>query len=167
MPKPKVYLETTIPSYLAVWPSRDLVIAAHQQVTREWWEKQRPHFALFVSEIVVHEAGGGDPEAAHRRLAMLEELPLLDLVDEVGRLAQKITGPGMISEKYFDDALHVSVATVHGMDYLLTWNLTHIANATLRRKYESVIRSEGYEPPIICTPEALTEEKNENDEDEI
>ena len=161
-----VYIESTIVSFLTARPSRNLATQAKQQSTNDWWEHQRPHFELFVSEIVIQEASDGDPEAARQRLEVLEEVPVLDLVDEVGRLAQKITGPGMIPGKYFDDALHVSVATTNGLDYLLIWNLTHIANATLRRKYESVIRSEGYEPPIICTPEELTAAQDEEHEGE-
>ena len=155
MPTSKVYVETTIIGFLTARPSRDLVTQAKQQTTQEWWSEERSGFDLFCSVLVVREAGQGDLEAAKERLQTLREIPVLDLTEEARDLAQKIVGPGMIPPQYYEDALHVAVATVHGMDYLLTWNLTHIANATLRRKYEQEIRMEGYDPPIICTPEEL------------
>ena len=155
MPKSKVYIETTIVSFLTARPSRDIVTQAKQQTTQEWWSEERSDFDLFCSPLVVREAGDGDPEAAKKRLQELSGIPVLDLTEEARDLAQKIIGPGMIPPRYYEDALHVAVATVNGVEYLLTWNLTHIANATLRRKYEQEIRLEGYEPPIICTPEEL------------
>ena len=155
MPKPRVYIETTIPSYLTAWPSRDLVTAAHQQVTREWWETRRNDFDLFVSAIVIEEARAGDERAAARRLEAVEDLPLLELTGEVTGFSEKLIELHMIPEEKAEDALHVAVAVVHGMDYLLTWNLSHIANAEVRNKIERACRFMGYEPPIICTPEEL------------
>ena len=155
MPKPKVYVETTIPSYLTARPSRDVGTQHRRQSTAMWWQTERPKYDLFTSQIALQEAAAGDSEAAQRRLDMLQDLPLLDLTVEVEALAAKIIGPGMIPERYPEDASHVAVATVNGLDYLLTWNLSHIANATLRNKFERLIRLEGYEMPIICTPEEL------------
>ena len=155
MPKPRVYIETTIPSYLTAWPSRDLVTAAHQQVTREWWETRRNDFDLFVSAIVIEEARAGDERAAARRLEAVEDLPLLELTGEVTGFSEKLIELHMIPEEKAEDALHVAVAVVHGMDYLLTWNLSHIANAEVRNKIERACRFMGYEPPTICTPEEL------------
>ena len=155
MPGSKVYIETTIIGFLTARPSRDIVTQSKQQTTLEWWSEERSGFDLFCSPLVVREASEGDPEAAKERLQKLGGIPVLDLTEEAKDLAQKIVGPGMIPPTYYEDALHVAVATVNGMEYLLTWNLTHIANATLRRKYEQEIRLEGYEPPIICTPEEL------------
>ena len=155
MPRSKVYVETTIISFLTARPSRDIVTQAKQQTTQEWWSEERSDFDLFCSPLVLREASDGDPEAAKKRLQELEGIPVLDLTQEASDLAQKIVGPGMIPPRYYEDALHVAVATVNGVEYLLTWNLTHIANATLRRGYEQEIRSEGYDPPIICTPEEL------------
>jgi hypothetical protein len=106
----------------------------------------------------MREANRGDSEAAGERLKQLREIPVLDLTEESRDLAKKIVGPGMIPPKYYEDALHVAIATAHGMDYLLTWNLAHIANATLRRQYEQVIGRHGYDPPIVCTPEELKTE---------
>ena len=151
----RVYVETTVVSFLTAQPGGDLATRAKKQATKRWWKVERSNFDLFTSELVVQEAGSGHPEAAQRRLEVLGKLPSLEVTDDVSDVAQKIVGPGMIPEKYADDALHIAVATINGMDYLLTWNLTHIANATLRRKYESVIRSAGYRPPTICTPEEL------------
>jgi predicted nucleic acid-binding protein len=154
--KPKVYLETTIPSYLAGSPSRDLVIAAHQQITREWWDA-RGRFSLFISQVVFQEVNSGDDEAAARRLRFVEDIPTLQLTGEVRELAHDLLSQKALPAQAAVDALHVAVAVVNGMDYLLTWNCTHIANATVRSRIERVCRSKGYEPPVICTPEELLE----------
>ena len=155
--KPKIYVETTIISYLAARPSRDLVVAAHQQITQEWWQTRRAEFDLFVSQIVVQESSAGDKDAAERRLAILEGIPVLEQSEEATALAQELVNQMALPEKAVVDALQIAIAGVSGMDYLLTWNCTHIANATLRNRIESVCRSNGYEPPVICTPEELEE----------
>ena len=155
--KPKIYLETTIPSYLTSRPSRDLVMAAHQQITREWWDTQRDAFDLFVSQMVLDEVSSGDPEAAARRLGLLKPLPLLNPHDEEAELAQALLKQAALPARAAADALHIAIAVVNGMDYLLTWNCTHIANAALRNRIETVCRSKGFEVPIICTPEELLE----------
>ncbi len=155
--KPRIYLETTIASYLTAWPSRDLVTAAHQQITREWWEKRRKEFDLYVSQLVIQEASRGDPEAAARREEVLKGIQLLSPKEEAlvlsGDLLKKVPLPA----KAAIDAGHIALAVVHGMDYLLTWNCAHLANAELRPKIEAVCRFHGYEPPILCTPEELLE----------
>jgi len=155
--KPKVYVETTVVSYLAAPPSRDLIIAAHQQITREWWQG-RKRFDLYVSQIVAQEAGGGNPEAASSRLKTLEGISVLELTPESRDLAERLLTQGPIPEKAALDALHIAIAVVNGMDFLVTWNCTHIANAAMRIMIEAVCRSLGYEPPVICTPEELMEE---------
>jgi hypothetical protein len=155
---PRVYLETTIPSYLTAWLSRDLVMAAHQQTTREWWEARRQDFELFVSQFVIDEAGLGDPDAARRRLELLVDVPLLDASEDVYTLADALMKRVPLPPKAAADSLHIAIATVNGMDYLLTWNCTHIANAALRASIELVCRESGYEPPVICTPEELLKE---------
>ena len=157
MPKPKVYVETTIPSYLTARPSRDVVTQHRRRSTRLWWQSQRSKYDLFTSQVTLQEAEAGDPEAAQERRGFLQDVPLLDLTTDVEELAAKIIGPGMIPTKYPEDAAHIAVATINGLDYLLTWNLSHIANATLRNNFERCIRLEGYEVPIICTPEELME----------
>ena len=155
--KPKVYLETTIPSYLMARPSRDLITAAHQEITREWWETRRHDFDLFISQMVIDEASAGDQEAAARRLEILAALPLLDPGDEAAGLAQALIEHVPLPESAAADALHIAIAVVNGMDFLLTWNYTHIANAALRSRIEAVCHRQGFEAPIICTPEELLE----------
>ena len=125
-----------------------MVIAAHQQITREWWDG-RGRFSLFISQVVFQEVNSGDEEAAARRLRFVEE---------VRKLAHELLSQKALPAQAAVDALHVAVAVVNGMDYLLTWNCTHIANAAVRSKIERVCRSLGYEPPVICTPEELLEE---------
>ena len=156
--KPTVYLETSLISYLASHPSRDLIVAANQQITHDWWQSRREDFDLFVSQLVVQEAETGDPGAAQRRMAVIEGTPLLALNQEALALAEALVRDGPMPERAVEDALHIAVATVHGMDYLLTWNFRHIANATMRYRVERVCRSKGYEPPVICTPQELLEE---------
>jgi predicted nucleic acid-binding protein len=156
--KPRVYLETTVPSYLTAWLSRDLVMAAHQQTTREWWESRRHGFELFVSDLVLEEAGSGDPDAARRRLELLASIPVLDAGQDVDTLAAELMKRVPLPENALADSVHIAIAAVNGMDYLVTWNCTHIANAALRSNIEAVCRQSGYEPPVICTPEELLKE---------
>lgn len=155
--KPKLYLETSIVSYLTARPSHDLIRAAHQQVTRDWWEL-RASFDLYISQFVLDEVKAGDAEAARLRLSMLREMILLELTPDAVRLAREILGQGGMPAKAFVDAGHVALAAVHGLDYLLTWNCTHIANATMRGKIEAICRAAGFEPPIICTPVEFVKE---------
>jgi len=152
---PKVYIETTVVSYLTARPSRDLIIAAHQQLTQEWWENRRANFDLYASQLVIQESGAGDAVMAQKRLEMLNEIPLLDVNQDAVSLARALVEKGPIPEKAAVDGLHIAVATVHGMDYLLTWNCKHIANAEMQTAVAKVCREAGYEPPIICTPEEL------------
>ena len=153
--KQKVYIETSVISYLTARPSRDLITAAHQQLTLDWWEDRRADFDLYVSQLVMREASAGDEEAAKRRLTVIEEIPLLELNEEAVALARSLIEEGPLPEKASEDALHIAVATVHGMDFLLTWNCKHIANAQMRNLITEVCRWQGYEPPITCTPEEL------------
>lgn len=157
MANSKVYVETSVVSYLVALGSRDLVLAAHQEVTRNWWAT-RGTFDIYISQFVLDEASAGNPEAAARRMHILREFPLLDVTEESVALAARLVTDGGLPIKARVDALHVAVSTVHGMDYLLSWNCTHIANATLRGKIESICRSAGFEPPVICTPLELVKE---------
>ncbi len=155
--KPKVYIETTIISYLAARPSRDLIVAGHQQITHEWWQTARPNFAAVSSQLVAREAGAGDSEAAAARLAFLTELTLLEISEEALMLAQQLLQSKAIPQEFPEDALHVAVAVVNGIEYLLTWNYKHLANAGMRSKIEATCRDLGYEAVVICTPEELME----------
>jgi hypothetical protein len=151
----KVYVETSIISYLAARMSRDLITAAHQQITQEWWDNRRSDFDLFISQLVVREASAGDEQMAKKRLELIEKIPLLELGPHALDLAYALIQEGPLPEKASEDALHIAVATVHGMDYLLTWNCKHIANAQMRNAVVRVCRAGGYEPPLFCTPEEL------------
>ena len=153
--KPKLYLETTVPSYLTAWPSRDLIRAGHQQITREWWQTRRDNFDIYISQFVLDEAGAGDREAARERLAALQDFPLLDITDEVGALAAALTVSLALPPKAATDAAHIALAAVHGVHFLLTWNCTHIANAEMAVAIEGVCRERAFSCPVICTPEEL------------
>lgn len=152
--KPKVYIETSIPSYLTAWRSRDLIMAANQQMTKEWWD-HREEFDLYISALVIREAGSGDPDAAKKRLEQLDDIPELDITEDAENFAEVLIRKVPLPEKARIDALHIAVATLNGMDYLLTWNCSHMANAVLRPKTEAVCRESGYDPPAICTPQEL------------
>jgi hypothetical protein len=147
--KASVYIETTIPSYLTAWRNPELVMAANQEATKCWWDTARLQYDIFISQIVVQESGEGDPKAAKRRLEVIDGLPELDISEAVENLANQLLSDNAIPESAKTDALHIAVATVHGIDYLLTWNCKHIANATIRPKIEAVCRECGYEPPVI------------------
>lgn len=155
--KPKVYLETTVLSYLTAWPSRDVVIAGHQQVTRDWWAACPERFELVASELVVQEASEGDAQAAEHRLAILRNLPLIETSEAALNLARQLVAAAAVPQKAADDALHLAIAATNGVEYLVTWNCRHLANATMRASIEAVCRAAGYEPPIICTPDELLE----------
>jgi predicted nucleic acid-binding protein len=150
-----VYLETSIISYLVARPSRDLVIAARQELTREWWGQRRALFDVYVSEAVIAEARAGDSDAAARRVAILADLPLLEVTPEVTRLAGALAKALRLPKQAAADAVHVATAACHGIEFLLTWNSTHIANAELRPTIDEVSRNSGYTPPILCTPDEL------------
>jgi hypothetical protein len=151
----RVCLETTIPSYLTAWPSRDLIIAGHQQLTKEWWRARRNEFDLYISQFVLDEASAGDAQAAQERLVILKPLPLLDISDTVLELASAILEEGIIPVKAARDAAHIAVSAVHGIDFLLTWNCAHIANAQIVKRVQAICTRQGFPCPLICTPEEL------------
>jgi len=153
-----VYLETTIVSYLTARPSRRVVLRAHQQITRTWWRTRRYDFDLFISPLVLQEAGDGDPEAARRRLTALAGIPVLAAVPGALAVARALRERGPIPQRAAADAMHIAIAAAHGVEYLLTWNCTHIANAQMRPSIERLCRGAGFEPPIFCTPEELLED---------
>ena len=154
---PQIYVETSIISYLTGRVTRNLVVTAHQQVTRTWWNLQRHGYELFVSQLVLQEAGAGNPSMAKQRLDSLRDISVLGITQEAVRLAEGLMQVKSLPTKARVDALHIGTAAVHGMEYLLTWNCKHIANARMRSRIEGVCRDSGYEPPIMCTPEELTE----------
>ena len=150
-----VYLETTIASYLTAWRSPELVMAARQQITRDWWDNRRTEFDLFMSQIVVDEASAGDPDAVVRRLAVLEGIPLVEPQTGTDELVEELIRRLSLPPRAAADAVHIALAVVNGIDYLLTWNCTHIANAANRPLIEIACESLGYGVPVICTPEEL------------
>jgi len=155
--KSKVYIETSIPSYLCARISKNLLVAANQEITHEWWERCKDKFDLVISEIVVREVSAGHPEVAKRRLSKIEKYPKIAITDEVGDLAQILINEVPIPKKSELDAFHIAVTAINGIEYLLTWNCKHIANAVLRPKINKICRKFGCEPPIICTPQELME----------
>lgn len=153
-----VYVETTIISYLTARRSRDVVLAAHQALTRDWW-RGRTAYELRVSQLVIDEAAVGDPLLRARRLRALQRIAVLPLTDAATRLARELVRKGALPQKATVDAFHIGIAAAQQVAYLLTWNCKHLANATMRSTIEAVCRSEGLEPPIICTPEELPTRK--------
>ena len=155
----RVYIETTVVSYLTARPYRDVVIAGHQQVTHEWWDTRRESYELCISQLVRKEAGAGDAQAAQERLEVLKAMTLLETSDQALDLAKELIQAGALPAKAADDALHIAVAAMNGIPYLLTWNCRHLANATMRPVIEAVCAGKGVKAPIICTPEELLEAK--------
>jgi hypothetical protein len=156
---PRVYVETSFVSYLTARPSRDLVVAAHQQITHEWWDARRAGYELCVSQLVLDEAAAGNAVAAQERLLMLRPMLVLETTADALELAKELLRAGALPAKAADDALHIAVAAAKAIPYLLTWNCRHLANAMMRRVIESVCEAKGFKPPIICTPEELPESK--------
>ncbi len=157
--RPVVYLETTGVSYLTAKPSRDVVIAGHQQSTQEWWEDKKQDFRVVASQLVIQEAGRGDMQAAQRRLDILKGVELLEITPDATTLAHALIENGVVSKTSLEDALHVAVAVTNGCKYLMTWNYRHLAGAGVRARIEVFCRDEGYDPAIICTPEELLEDE--------
>lgn len=155
----RVYIETTVVSYLTARPSRDVIIVGHQQITHDWWDQCRVDYELCVSQLVLQEAGDGDPQAAQERLAVLAKTSLLEITEEAVTLGEELVKVGTLPAKAENDALHIAVAAAHHVPYLLTWNCRHLANAVLRPRIETVCASKGFKAPIICTPEELMEAK--------
>lgn len=150
-----VYIETSIISYLTARPSPTLLGAAHQQVTRDWWVHHRHRFEQFVSPLVLDEASRGDPEAAARRMEALAGFAVLDPTQSAAELVDILISEGALPSVARDDATHVAIATVHRMDFLITWNCRHIDNAEKKPLIRSVCAVHGYTCPEICTPEEL------------
>jgi predicted nucleic acid-binding protein len=158
--KPKLYVETSIVSYLTARASRDVVINANQQLAQEWWEN-RHKFDLFISELVINEAGKGDLQMAEKRLDLIRDVPLIDFNDEAKDLAKEILRQNVLPPKAALDVFHIAATAVHEIDFLLTLNCKHIANAFIFRRIEKICVKFGYEPSIVCTPQEILEKENE------
>ncbi len=150
-----VYIETSIIGYLTARSSNNLILMASVEVTREWWDIRRTQFTLYISQVVLDEVGRGDAQIASRRLELLRDFPLLEVSEAVQSLAAQFLNKSNLPPKATDDALHIAAATVYGLDYLLTWNCKHIANAQIQKKLAQISFDAGYELPTICTPYEL------------
>ena len=158
----RVYIETSVISYLVARPSRNIMTEACQLATKQWWNNRRSQFELFTSELVLAEAGQGDPDAARRRKEELKNIPDLEVTASAVTLARTLVGQHALPREAMDDAMHLAVAAVHGIDYLLTWNCRHLDNAEMKPLMRSVCAIAGYRCPEICTPQELMGEQ-END----
>ena len=154
----KVYIETTIISYLSARLSNNTIVAGRQVLTQEWWEQRRNSFDLAVSELVFQEAGEGDPEAAKKRIDYLDDIDSLSISDQSVLLAESLVSEGGVPQQFGEDALHIAICAVNGIDFLLTWNCKHLANAIRRHKIEKIVENKGFQCPVICTPAELMEE---------
>ncbi len=150
--KPKLYLETTIPSYLTARPTRDPLMTGQLAATKKWWQLRRNDFELFISNAVWSEAAQGDKLAAARRLQILTPVERLKNTPEVERLAENIMRQHLLPAKAAVDVVHIATATVHGMHFLLTWNCTHINNREIIPGLEQLCADCGYRLPVICMP---------------
>lgn len=150
-----VYIESSVISYLTARPSNDLVKSARQAITVDWWDNQRHRFDIFVSELVEEEISRGDAEAATKRLDIASEIPNLDISDTAREIAEMLISNLLIPEKSPEDALHIGIAAAEGIDYLITWNFTHINNAETKNGISKLIENYGFAPPTLCSPEEL------------
>lgn len=155
--KPTIYLETSVVSYLTSRPSRDLVTAARQQMTRQWWDLAQGYWDIAISDLVIEEAARGDPSAAMLRLQALQALPVLTLEPAARNLALAIMQAGAIPATEPEDALHVAVATIAQVRYLVTWNFAHLVGPDTKLRLLDTLRGFGYTPPLLTTPEELLE----------
>lgn len=151
----RIYIESTIPSYIVARPARDLLQAARQQLTRDWWDLKREKHDLFASQVVLDEIAGGDAGTARQRLELVSQITLLDLTHDAESLTKDIICAGVLPPEANRDAAHIALATVHEMDILLSWNCRHIANAALQPRLRKLAEAAGFILPVICTPEEL------------
>ena len=154
---PSVYIETTIISYLTAEPSRDLIVAAHQQITAEWWANVRAKVDCRISPFVVGEASRGDAVYAKKRLDEIAGFAMLEVNRQVEELAQTYFAALQLPEKAKIDAFHLAVAAWHQVDYVLSWNCKHIASARTQKTLQKINARLGVDTPIVCTPEELME----------
>lgn len=153
--KQRVYIETSVISYLSGRLSRDVIIVGRQEITREIWPLLTEQFDCYISALVREEIERGDPEAASSRLAALAGVATLTISDEARDLAKAIVENGLVPRQFTEDALHIAIAAMHGLDYVLTWNFKHLNNVQTKVKIADFIEDCGYEPPLVCSPDEL------------
>ena len=151
----KVYVESSVISYITARPSRDLVVSARQAITNEWWEQKRKKYDVYISELVIEEIASGDKEAAQKRLDVVKAIPNLEITETAKELAGLLISSGAVPDNSPEDALHIGLAAAQGVEYLLTWNFKHINNATKRADITQLIESQGFLSPVLCSPEEL------------
>ena len=154
----RIYIETTIPSYVVARPARDLLQAGRQQLTRDWWDLKRQEHELFTSQIVLDEIAAGETAMAQKRLELMADVTLVDLTDEAEAITKEILGSGLLPSDADRDAAHIALATVHKMDILLSWNCRHIANAAIQSRLRRLATGAGLTLPLLCTLDELTGE---------
>jgi hypothetical protein len=154
-----VYVESSVISYLKARISRDVVTSARQNITIEWWESYRNYYELYISELVIEEISSGDTAAASARLTVTENIAVLVTTDSAIELARTLLAQDAIPANSVEDAMHISIAAVQGIDFLLTWNFKHINNANTRHRIERVIDAAGYNCPVLCSPEELIDDE--------
>ena len=154
----RIYIESTIPSYVVARPARDLLQAARQQLTKDWWDLKRAKHELFTSQVVLDEITDGEAAMAQQRLDVMAQIKLLDLTDEANALTKEILASGLLPADADRDAAHIALATVHEMDILLSWNCRHIANAAIQARLRRLVEKLGFTLPVLCTPDELTGE---------
>jgi len=153
----RIYIETTVVSYLTAKPSRDILVAGHQDATRELWSRLSSKYEAYISALVFEEAGRGDKDQARMRLEAIKSLAMLAVDDEARLLAERIILRKAVPPEYPEDALHIAIAAVNGMEVILTWNFAHLNNPFIRKLVRRAVEDEGYECPEICSPEELME----------
>ena len=152
-----VYIETSIIGYLTARSRNAVIFRARQEMTRRWWHSRRQAYELVTSQLVLDEVSAGDATAAAERLLLLGGIPLLDIGDDrIDALADALIAAKLLPAKARADAVHVAIATLHGIEYLLTWNCKHIANADILPKVYRLLTDRGYTPPLIVTPEEFS-----------
>ena len=149
------YIETTIPSYYAARNARSILQASRQLAKREWWDGGCSGFDLVTSTETLNESGEGDPERATARLALLRGVRVLPVTDEAADLARMLVSAGLVPVIASPDAVHIALASVHQIDFLVTWNFKHIANPHIRERMRTKINDSGYRMPVMCSPEEL------------
>jgi predicted nucleic acid-binding protein len=155
--KETVYLETSVVSYYTGRPSRDVVVLAHQEITRQWWNKALDEYEIFISQAVIDEASVGDPGASEERLKAIKDFLHLEINSKVGEMTDIYIAKLKIPPKAVGDAVHIAIASIHEVDYLVTWNCAHIANGAIIKKLTEINTDYGVHTPVLCTPEELLE----------
>ncbi len=156
----KIYIETSVVSYLTARPSKNIVIAGHQVITREFWDNLNLK-NVFISELVLEEASKGDENAAKARMKELEDIKELEIDIECQKLAEILVEKNVVPKEFPEDALHIAIAAVHKIEVIATWNFKHINNPVTRIKIRKVIEEQGYISPEMCSPEEFIGENDE------